>query len=97
MPKHIIEFNLPEETDELKTIMQATDMSIALEDIWNECFRPAMKHGYSDPSIVNYIDAINQNLAHTKDTDGEPFSAEELIYRIGQIYIRILTERNLSV
>lgn len=43
MPKHIIEFNLPEESEELKTTFKASSMHCALSDIGN-VYRSKLKY-----------------------------------------------------
>jgi len=39
MPKATIEFNLPEESREYKTTMNASEMYCALWNIYNACFK----------------------------------------------------------
>jgi hypothetical protein len=46
VPKHIIEFNLPEEHEELKTVMDAGNMASVIYD-WGQMLRNKTK--YSDP------------------------------------------------
>lgn len=54
MPKHIIEFTLPEEQEELAVTMKAMDMSIALSEFYNESLRKRLKYeddSYSDKEL----------------------------------------------
>lgn len=44
--KAILEFNLPEDREDFEIYRKAIDMSITLDDLGNEVFRPARKHGY---------------------------------------------------
>jgi hypothetical protein len=71
MPKHIIEFNLPEESEELKITLQAMENSIRIEDIWNECFRPCFKHGYADEEM--------NELLGNKDYGDKVYRAVEIL------------------
>jgi hypothetical protein len=54
--KAVLEFNLPEEQQEFTHATKAIDYYIALEEIRNEVFRPARKHGYSSPLIEKAIE-----------------------------------------
>lgn len=80
MPKHIIEFNLPEENEELDTTLKASKMSIALFDIQNELFRPSWKHGYSDETL--------QKLCENEDVQ----KAIEILHKK---FIEILEENDV--
>lgn len=59
MPKHIIEFNLPEEQDELDITMKAIDMSIALSDFYNESLRARLKYN-SDAYNKSQIELLEK-------------------------------------
>ena len=59
MPTHTIKFNLPEESEDLRDAMQGTKMSIFINDVWDQLFRPHFKHGYNDKEL--------QRLSATKD------------------------------
>lgn len=77
MPKAILEFNLPEETEEFNDARNGALYKIALDDIWDQCFRPHFKHGYQD-------DRINTLL--------ENEACVELLEKIAEIYSSIRRE-----
>jgi hypothetical protein len=54
--KGILEFNLPEEREEFETAVKAGKYSAAIDEIGNEVFRPARKHGYGTKEIQDLID-----------------------------------------
>lgn len=54
--KHIIEFNLPEEQEELELAANAGALYSALFDVRNQIFRPARKHGYQEDDLQNLSD-----------------------------------------
>jgi hypothetical protein len=81
MPKHIIEFNLPEETEELKNAMQGTNALIALEDMWEHLFRPFYKHGYKNEEL--------NKLAQTK-------SGSRTIELLADLYREVLKANNIE-
>lgn len=56
MPKHIIEFNLPEEREELESAMNGWKAEAKLEDIWNQVWRPRFKHGYNVPRLNELLE-----------------------------------------
>ena len=68
MSKAIIEFNLPEEEDQLHTALNAGSLQSALWDVANEVFRPARKHGYPSVEIQGLLERLDQ-LADTCEKD----------------------------
>ena len=59
--KTYLSFNDQSEDDreKLKDVLQATDMKIALQEIGEEVFRPARKHGYAAHPELNKL--LNEN------------------------------------
>lgn len=55
MSKVILEFNSPEDHDEIQYAMKGASAHFALEEIRQEIFRPARKHGYANEKIQHYI------------------------------------------
>lgn len=53
------DLNNPDDRDDHETALKAGAMKRALDEIGNEVFRPARKHGYSDPEIRELMDALN--------------------------------------
>jgi len=56
--KAILEFDLndPEDREAHELAVSAPKLKRALEDVRNEIFRPARKHGYSESSIQSLMD-----------------------------------------
>lgn len=82
MSKLILRFNLPEEKEESELAQAAERMHFALNDIRQEIFRPARKHGYSNPKLM---EIINKN----------PELTTELIWELETMFTRILNENNI--
>lgn len=76
-----IKFKLPEEQDEFDLACRSANMSIAIEQIGNEVFRPARKHGYSDVIIAQLLEKCGE-------------AGTELIWHLEQKYYEILRENN---
>ena len=72
--KAILEFNLPEESEEYEITMKAGKMHSALWEISQKIFRPHRKHGYSDPTLYS--------LAEQPDTNKAIGLLEEMFYEI---------------
>jgi hypothetical protein len=77
MPKGILEFNLPEERGEYEDAQKGTNYKLQIDDIWNNVFRPAYKHGYSDQEL--------QKLASTK-------VGQKLIDKLVNIYRQCIND-----
>ena len=78
-----------------KRSVKSLDAFIALHDIAMEVFRPARKHGYSDPNIQKALD----NCGEEVDENG--FSSyghgEELISLLETKFYDILNERGINL
>lgn len=57
MPKAVLEFNLPEEREELEHAQNGVKYSITLEEVWNNVFRPYHKHGYADQKLNKLLES----------------------------------------
>jgi len=77
MPKAILEFNLPEERDELMHAWNGTKNSIIIEETWNKVFRPYHKHGYADQKL--------NKLLESKD-------GQYIIEKLTEIYQEVLND-----
>lgn len=84
MPIATLRFTLPEEQSEFDLATRASSMAIAIEAIGNELFRPARKHGYSDPKIVELMEKCGEH-------------AEDLVGELERRYYEILEEYNARV
>jgi hypothetical protein len=80
--KGILEFNLPEETDEFETAVMAQNIRSAIFDIQQMVFRPARKHGYADSKL--------QKMVEEKD-------GEELIGELESIFCEILRQYGVEL
>jgi hypothetical protein len=58
MPKVTLEFNLPEENEEFKACCNAASYVSALNNVRQELFRPARKHGYTDRQISDLLEKL---------------------------------------
>ncbi len=81
--KAILEYDLPEDREDFDRASKAWSMAIALDEIRNEVFRPARKHGYSDIKIAELI-AKN------------PEDSEELIGLLEEKFYEIMRENGLE-
>jgi len=63
MSKATLKFNLndPDDRSEHKRAVNATNVYIALNEIANEVFRPARKHGYQDSKLNKMIELSGEN------------------------------------
>jgi len=59
MPKHIIEFDMPEEREEMEDALNGWDYKYQLEEMWNLLFRPYYKHGYDDEKMNQLLNSKN--------------------------------------
>lgn len=85
MPKAILEFNLPEETEEFRHAINGSKNACILEDVTTQVFRPARKHGYSNANIVQMIQHINTKLG-----DDSEVYAEDLIGALEHLYNQVV-------
>ncbi len=79
-----------EHREEFEHIRKASNYASALGDIGNYVFRPARKHGYSDPDIHFLITAIDEKMG--QDNEG----ATELVSLLEQKFYSILNEHNAN-
>jgi hypothetical protein len=49
--KGILEFSLPEEAEEYNDAINGSRYKYALDEVYEQVFRPSRKHGYSDLEI----------------------------------------------
>ena len=49
--------------EKLETMLKASKIEVALEEIWQQCFRPNYKHGYND-DIFKTLTKRQGNLIH---------------------------------
>lgn len=105
MSKCILEFNLPEEHEEAQLAFKAGEMHLALLDIAQEIFRPARKHGYSNPEIeklLTHINAAVLSTAYEGDTDHPRdewgrLDATDLIALLEKRFYEILENNGVSL
>lgn len=92
MAKITITFDSYEDQEELKDALAGTKYAGQLEDIWSQCFRPAIKHGYSQKHIQDIIEMSIMEYIN-EDGDNENY-ALDLIDYIGAIYNEILIDND---
>ena len=107
MPKVTLEFNLPEEQEELAITQNASRMHAAFWDIGNDLFRPARKHGYPDARIQSLIEKLDITIERLKAHDElsedwpkdeyGPMNATDLIRLLEQKYHDILQENKVEL
>ena len=97
MSSATLRFKLPEEQEEFRAATLGGAYAGAIDDVSNQVFRPARKHGYADITIQALIQKINARFSDTKDAEhGCPESpAEELIGALESLYIGILDSAGL--
>lgn len=84
----------PDEKQEIIVMLRAQDLLLAIDDVALEVFRPARKHGYSDPEIN---DAVEKCGYSEKDEDGLGWSNGcELISLLEKKFYEILSDRGVS-
>ena len=86
----VFEIDSGEDESELKDILNAHNAFMALSEIKEEIFRPARKHGYSDPRM----------RALTADDHPDPKVASsciELVSLLEKKFHEILYERNIQI
>lgn len=54
----LLQFNTPEETEELRLAQNGWKYAAATEEIWNRLLRPPHKHGYSDPNTQDLYKSL---------------------------------------
>lgn len=59
MAKCILEYNLPEDKEDLDCALNGAKYKHALWEVGQEVFRPARKHGYPNVKLQLLIDKIN--------------------------------------
>ena len=84
--KITLEFNLPEDEDNLNIALKSGAMAAVLEEITNRIFRPARKHGYKDPGLSSLLTLIN---------DATENSGTNLIGMLEEIFHELKKEYNL--
>lgn len=54
--KSTLHFNLPEDKDEFENAWKGSEYKAQLDEIWNECLRPAFKHGYNNSELNKLLE-----------------------------------------
>ena len=101
--KATLQFNLPEDQSEFNAALKGADALGALFDVRQEVFRPARKHGYSDPNLTLLLTSINTLIENAADHSGWPrdeygqlMVAEDIIYLLERRFTTILENHNLT-
>lgn len=83
MSEVTLKFTLPEEKEELTQALNAGELHSALWSVAQEVFRPARKHGYSDPNIQAALDKC--------------IEGEELVSLLEKKFYEILDEYGIKL
>jgi len=54
--KATLEYSLPEEREDLELAIHGWRYKNVVDEIWQECFRPAFKHGYSHKELNDLLE-----------------------------------------
>jgi hypothetical protein len=54
--KKVLEFVMPEDSEEFRLADNGAEAHFALSDILNEIFRPVRKHGYADEDLNKLLE-----------------------------------------
>lgn len=93
--KATLEFDLPEDKDDLLLALNATKYTIALEEIGNQVFRPARKHGYLDVNIQSLIEKGDEVKV---EIDGISYGvATELVSQLEKLFYEILEREGIKI
>lgn len=65
MPTATLKYKLPDEEYEFYCATQGANALLALWDIQQQLFRPARKHGYSDPKLHKLIEEAPEGQGST--------------------------------
>lgn len=105
--KVTLEFDLPEEQEELAIKQNVYKMHAAFWDIGNDLFRPARKHGYSDTRLQSLIEKLDLTIERLKAHDElsedwprdeyGPLNATDLIRILEEKYHEILRENGVEL
>lgn len=97
-----LKFTLPEEREEFEDAMAGSSNKSRLDEIVQQIFRPARKHGYSDQRIQLLIEALDSladkygaEFGLVPDEYGTVPGATELVARLEQVYFDIANESEL--
>jgi hypothetical protein len=85
----VLQYKLPDESEEYEVAMAGGRALSALYDIRQEIFRPMRKHGYTDARVTGLIDKINAFLP------ADDCAVEELIGLLEEKFSSIITEYNI--
>jgi len=102
--KTTIEFDLPEDREDLDLALKAGALYSSLWDVSQKVFRPARKHGYSNPQLQKLLDKLDDLTSkHAKEdidwpTDEYgPLSATDLISLLEKEFYTILDDQNIKL
>lgn len=59
--KIYVKYDMPDDKEDFELAQKAVRMSIAIDDMWNEVFRPFYKHGYKNKELNDLTE--NEDVA----------------------------------
>jgi hypothetical protein len=91
-----LEFNLEEPSSKLafKRASNADNAYLALDAMWNELFRPAFKHGYSNKNLQELMDKSGTLI--DKETGETINIGYEIVSKLSEIYREILIDNDVD-
>lgn len=63
--KIYVKYDMPDDKEDFELAQKAVKMSIAIDDMWNEVFRPFYKHGYKNKELNDLTE--NEDVAKAID------------------------------
>lgn len=91
--------NEPELESRLRRALNADRYLMALSDIQQEIFRPARKHGYSDPHIAEALAHADENqvIVNEAGVDYKVGAGTELISLLEDKFLEILRDNSITL
>lgn len=80
--KAVLEFTLPDEKEEFDDASNGSIYKGFIDDIGSHIFRPARKHGYSEPQISQLVERLDALAGEDKGATELIGLLEELFYRL---------------
>ena len=102
MSKCTLEYNLPEDQEDLDCALNGHKYKYVLSDIAQEVFRPARKHGYPDTrlqSLIEKLDELVEAYAPVdwpKDEYG-PMNATDLVGLLEKLFHETIDRQGVSL
>lgn len=107
MSKCTLEYNLPEDQEDLDCALNGGNYKHALWEVSQEVFRPARKHGYSDARIQSLIEKLDLTVEQFKTHDVlsndwprdeyGPMNATDLVGLLEKLFHQVLDSNGAAL